>query len=96
MSSLLSSFFGYFSHDEHSSPNPAPSSNCTQDEAESLILELLGIYGKLKARKCLKPCDEVDGLFGRLVDVCILNRRSEITEQVTTPSSRLLHWLFRV
>lgn len=85
MSSLLSSFFGYFSYHANS---PVPSStsitlpNGQNGETESLILDVLEIYGKLKARDCLKPCDEVDGLFGRLVDSCILNRNSDITNQV--------------
>ncbi|CZR69558.1 related to nicotianamine synthase [Phialocephala subalpina] len=85
MSSLWSSFVGYFFSSDHGTPsvNHLASSPSTQNgEAEGLILELLEIYGKLKARKCLKPCDEVDGLFGKLVDMCILNRSSKVTAQI--------------
>ncbi|KAF8860273.1 Nicotianamine synthase [Acephala macrosclerotiorum] len=84
MSSLLSSLVRFFSSDPTPAfANPLVSSSKTgNEEVEGLLLELLEIYGKLKTRKCLKPCSEIDGLFGRLVDLCILNRSSDITNQV--------------
>ncbi|KUJ06739.1 Nicotianamine synthase [Mollisia scopiformis] len=77
MASLWSAFVSYFS--------AAPAGTLSRHsyaEAERIVLEVLDIYKQLKAMKSLKPCDEVDGLFERLVDHSILNRYSEVTDLV--------------
>lgn len=85
MTSLWSSFAGYFSSQENSLV-PVKSWESNTSEVEDLVLEFLDIYGKLKSMKSLKPCNEVDELFGRLVDHCILNRDSEITNKARSMS----------
>lgn len=84
MLSFWATFAAYFSSQENPSlvASAQTPSKKNFDEAESLILELLEIYGKLKSMKSLHPCDEVDNLFERLVNICILNRSSQITNQV--------------
>jgi hypothetical protein len=87
MISLWSSFADYFASQENPSV-PVNSADGKTHEAETLVHEFLDIYGKLKSMKNLKPCDELDGLFKRLVDQCISNRDSEITNQARPEFSR--------
>ncbi|KAE8446048.1 hypothetical protein EG329_012556 [Mollisiaceae sp. DMI_Dod_QoI] len=89
MISLWTSFVSYWWAESTDGRLSQPSTTlfgANQDGAEGLVAEILEIYGKLKSRECLKPCDEVDALFERLVDICIVNRRSEITAQVLEDS----------
>lgn len=87
MTSLWSSFMGYFAS------LPITTSPLT-NEAEELVVDVLEIYGKLKRRKNLEPCDEVNTIFERLVDHCTLHRRSEVTLQVRSSNIHfLLHQL---
>lgn len=86
MSTLWSSFVGYLCGRETPSVPVKPSSGGREKEAEALVLEFMEIYGKLKGMKSLKPCDELDSLFGRLVNLCIANRDSGITNQVCRKS----------
>ena len=54
------------------------------EEAERLISQLLDIYGKLDAigGDSLKPGDEVNNLFMRLVGMCIKTISEAVTNTV--------------
>lgn len=60
---------------------PADTESNKQEEVE-VVCEIVRVYKKLAAMKSLKPTEELNGLFNRLVELCIRSRSDKVVQAV--------------
>ncbi|KAL3419291.1 nicotianamine synthase [Phlyctema vagabunda] len=59
-----------------------PKMRSSSPQVEVYVADILDIYGELSARSDLSPCQTVNTLFGRLVNICIQTLPHATTQQI--------------